>query len=206
MKIANKIKTLLKKDVIVFLGEVHGTRETPLFLAELIKEISKEVSFTLALEIPHSQQRAVEQFVQTKQDPLSFFTTPLQDGRNSLAVLDFLKSLDATKIKVHCMDIELTERVIQQNREQRLAESILALHGSILVIVGSFHASTCSYGNIIPMAKIIKTAKSVYTIFLEPTSGSFYNFGIKPVSLLSKEGKHYNQIIDLGAVSPALIE
>ena len=203
MKIANKIKTLLKKDVIIFLGEVHGTKETPLFLAELIKEISKEMSLTLAVEIPHTQQREVEQFVQTKQDCPSFFTTPLPDGRNSLAVLNFLKSLDATKIKVHCMDIEFTEPVVQQDREQRLAESVLALQGPMVVIVGSFHASTCSYEKIIPMAKIIKNTKSVYSLYLEPTSGFFYNFGIKPVSSLSKKGKEFNQIIDLGAVSPA---
>jgi hypothetical protein len=85
----------------VFVGDLHGTVESPAFVDALVCNLARSGRrVLLALEYPESEQHFLEEFLRTctdgREPPLlssPFWTRPTQDGRSSQAVLDLLYSI-----------------------------------------------------------------------------------------------------------------
>ena len=96
---------------VLWLGEIHGTNESPaavLKFAELIVNHGKDVF--VALEIPRQDQDLVRQAVAMEDRELlknvPFFRGPYHDGRSSEAMSNLLMSLHkfGQKVTVYCID------------------------------------------------------------------------------------------------------
>jgi hypothetical protein len=140
---------------LLVLGEVHGTREVPEFVASyLCTALEQKRKITLAIEFPANEQGAIDAFMAsagTAQD-LERFTgseiwrKPMQDGRTSAAMLRLIDTVRVLRaggadIRLAAVDAEAAG----PRREAAIAENLRAqLHKSdgrqVLALIGGLHA------------------------------------------------------------------
>ena len=61
------LDALLHSKKVLLLGEIHGTQEAPEFLYKIIcNALNKNLTVTLGLELPPTDQKGVELFLQSK--------------------------------------------------------------------------------------------------------------------------------------------
>lgn len=95
---------------VLAVGEIHGTKEGPEFVVQLLRTLNRfGKSVLLALEIPADVQAAVDLYRQSGDiDFLSkspFFLRPYQDGRSSRAMARLLgKTRGMKNVSVSCFD------------------------------------------------------------------------------------------------------
>ena len=90
----------IKASRIVVIGEVHGSKEIPEFVGNLLCSLSKNAApYILALEIPTEEQEKLDSYV-NRLETVSFefafrdsffWNRPLHDGRSSLAVAHLIE-------------------------------------------------------------------------------------------------------------------
>src|SRR3989338_6620894 len=93
-----QIKDKIKNKQIIFFGEIHGSKEIPLILAEFFRIFSQEEDFDLALEVPRDNQEKIDNFLMLRNEEIlkeiSFFKQQENsDGRNSLEYLRLIKTI-----------------------------------------------------------------------------------------------------------------
>lgn len=138
-------------------GEIHGVEEFPAFFGEAVCGVARSgAEVTAALEIPGSQQEAVERFLASgggKADMAALLASPFwsreyQDGRSSKAMAALLERLRGLRaaglgVRVFLFDVEQAG----QDRDERMAER---LSGSLrdhpravlMALTGNYHART----------------------------------------------------------------
>jgi len=142
------IYPLLAKDKIIWLGEMHGSREVPSLLLSFFRLIKKhDKTPIVALEWPDSLQKHVDHFLKTGDlEPLfshPSFYKHMHDGRSSEAMVELLKKLREEKVeKIHCFDTDLPI-----DREKFMYESLLNFtekntFSKIILLSGNVHSRT----------------------------------------------------------------
>ncbi len=134
----------------ITVGEMHGTNETPAFVYGMVRLLQKQKrSFFVALEIPGSEQKTIDQFLATgdlallKASP--FFTRSSQDGRSSKAMANLLTALQRLHdIKVYCFDP--MDSTTSQDRDTKMARNIISEYKKeekevVLILAGNIHAA-----------------------------------------------------------------
>ena len=148
------IDSLLEPGALTVFGEMHGTAETPAFVANVTchaAQNGREV--IVGLEIPNSLQGQVDRFLQSAGAPADvealvegqFWT--FEDGRSSkamLALLDHLRLLAQTGMKLR---VALFDGMFmsQDQRDPGMAANIAAAiekspQAVTLILVGNLHA------------------------------------------------------------------
>jgi hypothetical protein len=103
-------KDFLKTRKMVVVGEMHGTKEAPDFLGQMIKAVAnRKTKILVALEVPTFSQRAVDKFLLTANEDYlrqdRFFASRYQDGRSSEAIVRLLQEVSRLPgVTVYCMD------------------------------------------------------------------------------------------------------
>jgi hypothetical protein len=137
------------------LGDVHGTREVPEFVAAYLCTASgKGRKLTLALEFPSSEQRTIDTFMASDGRPedVTRFTsaaiwhTPMQDGRTSAAMLRMYQSIRA--LRAGGADIKLVaidDDVPQSQRDGIMADNLRtelrqSAGRQVVTLIGALHA------------------------------------------------------------------
>jgi hypothetical protein len=91
---------------LLVLGEVHGTREVPAFVAGyLCAAVAQQRKLTLAIEFPTSEQGAIDAFMASSGTPqdgerltgTAFWRRAMQDGRTSIDMLRLLDRVRAAR-------------------------------------------------------------------------------------------------------------
>lgn len=146
--------TVLKAPLLV-LGEVHGTREVPEFVAAyLCTALQQKRKITLAIEFPSNEQGAIDAFMAsagTAQDVERFtgstvWRKPMQDGRTSAGMLRLIETARALRaggadIRLAAVDAEAPA----PRREVAIAENLRAqldksAGRQVLALIGGLHA------------------------------------------------------------------
>lgn len=221
-----QIKDKIKNKKIIFFGEVHGTKEIPLLLAEFFKIFSQEDDFDLALEVPRDNQEKIDDFLRLGKEEtlkeISFFKPRKNsDGRNSLEYLQLIKTIAeinlqrSLPIRIFCIDLSLQDRFESQNeREENMANNILDLwkkEKKMFVILGNIHASKKEFTfceNIIysvayHLSIFPHLTQNIFSVSLQPRAGKFFNFGIKKVKEIpSDRDLLFDETFFLDKVSP----
>jgi hypothetical protein len=140
---------------LLVLGEVHGTREVPEFVASyLCTALKQKRKITLAIEFPSNEQGAIDAFMEsagTAQDVERFtgstvWRRPMQDGRTSAGMLRLIETVRALRaggadIRVAAVDAEAPaprrEAVIAENLRAQLEKSA---GRQVLGLIGGLHA------------------------------------------------------------------
>ncbi|HTI95006.1 MAG TPA: calcium-binding protein [Rudaea sp.] len=145
---------------LILIGELHGTREIPKLLAQLMSAYSTEDPVLLGLEVPHSEQPAFVRFLAS--DGSASATSALlsgpfwqvhnsqHDGRRSYDMVDLIKHVrrlraEGRQVDILTYDNEPTKTANSEARDKamadRIREGFAALpRGRFLVLAGNVHA------------------------------------------------------------------
>ena len=147
----------------VFIGELHGSNETPAAFRELVCDaIAQGKHVTVALERPSSEQSALDNILTAKAKDLPAAQQSLLqlhgwkdvlDGRGSEAMLRLLISLRELRklhpdFKVVAFDAPYTGTALGA-RDEAMAHALLALkpekaNDMVLILTGNLHAMQAS--------------------------------------------------------------
>lgn len=135
---------------VVWLGEMHGTNEAPALLLGLVRLISRnDRPPVVALEIPHDNQEAIDDFLKSGDQAAlktrTFFAYKPEgkDGRASQAMERLLEALRTEKIaKVVCIDpVPIPSGQRDEGMAMKIAEWAARFPSSkIVVLTGNAHA------------------------------------------------------------------
>jgi hypothetical protein len=119
---------------VLFVGEMHGTNESPELTLGLVQLLSSaRPSVLIGLEIPTDAQPEIDRFLQSGDEAilkqLPFFTNSIQDGRRSRAMAHLLSQLRIIhNVTVVCIDPQSqvagpapTDRDLEMAKNLRLA-------------------------------------------------------------------------------------
>jgi hypothetical protein len=149
---------LLRDDQLVLVGEMHGTEESPAFVARLLCERDERPS-VLGLEIPASEQAALDAFLASDGEapalralvasPHWQRASQEQDGRSSLAMLALVETVRRARmagrsIAVVAFDVEPGNG---DDRDRRMAQNLMAARAAhpgaaLIALTGNIHART----------------------------------------------------------------
>lgn len=141
---------------VTLIGEIHGTNEIPSLVVEhacVLARSGRNVIF--ALELPRSEQVAVEQFLASdgkradreKLISSSFWQSEkLRDGRSSVAMLELIMRVHKLRKSGAKISLLLDDGFWDEDRDMAMAETILAAKDKfpesvVLGLFGSFHSS-----------------------------------------------------------------
>ncbi|EPX58539.1 hypothetical protein D187_004011 [Cystobacter fuscus DSM 2262] len=140
---------------VVLLGEVHGTKEVPHFVAQSACQVATQgIPVTVGVEVPAGNQARLETFLASEggeedwsrlmESP--FWRSPYPDGRNSEAVAYLLEAL--RKLRAQGLDVRLFayDHPPSQGeaREEAMARTVLEVAAvspgrALLVVSGNLH-------------------------------------------------------------------
>ena len=140
---------------VVLLGELHGTRQVPHFLAQSVCQAALQgIPVSVGLEIPVMNQERLQAFLASAgkvhdwaklmQSP--FWHSPYPDGRNSEAVVFLIEAL--RKLRGQGLDVDIFAYdhppLEGDAREEAMAKTVLEVAGrskqrALLVVSGNLH-------------------------------------------------------------------
>lgn len=146
---------------LLVLGELHGTREMPALTAQLLQRYAALGPVTLALEMPHTEQAALDAYLASAgavQDWRILASTPFwqvsndqHDGRRSLQMRQLVEVVRALRqagasADVLAYDVSRSESDTHDHhwRDARMADNLRAAiertSGTVVVLTGNVHA------------------------------------------------------------------
>jgi hypothetical protein len=146
----------LRDAELLLVGEMHGTEESPAFVARLLCERGAAPT-VLGLELPASEQPALDAFLASDGGALAIralvagahWQRADQDGRSSLAMLALVETARRARLQGRALDVVAfdVEPPGGADRDQRMAQNLLAARAAhpgaaLIVLTGNIHAST----------------------------------------------------------------
>jgi hypothetical protein len=139
---------LLKPGQIVFLGEVHGTKEVPSLLASVACEASKKTPLLVGLELS-DDAHLIEAFLASdgsdnaKRALLKADAWILTDGRTSMAMFETLDRFRAMKRQGQRLDVFFYDS-LSKNRLQEMGSRVIEVsrahpESALLILGGNQH-------------------------------------------------------------------
>ncbi len=144
---------VIQNGVVLTLGEIHGTVEAPRSVANLAcLALGRGLATTVALELPQSDQAAVERFLASPGGPqdrdrlleLEFWSREYQDGRSSHAMFDLLEALREQKSLGNAVQVVLLDDPsVPTRRDRAMTDRLLAAvadpEGFLVSLTGNLH-------------------------------------------------------------------
>lgn len=143
---------------LVLLGEIHGTRETPALVGELVDKVSAGGNKAiLGLEIVAQDQAGVDRYLHSAGRPLdraallsgSHWRDPAHDGRDSAAMFDLIESVRSLGEQGRDIEIVFFDPGDVDDRDRGMADNLRAAiararQARVLVLTGNVHAMTAA--------------------------------------------------------------
>ena len=194
---AAQIRTHAGDHRLLILGELHGTRETPLLLQALLTDYTgSDTPVQLVLELPTEENTALATYMASTGDAAAkqaLRTSPywnvkdhLHDGRRSQDMLDLIEAARALRaqgrdVSVVGFDANPAGERAPGRRDADMAKTLrvgfqtLPANGRMIVLTGNMHRSRESYGLIdYPPATALLTDLPLYNVRIEAQRGEFW--------------------------------
>lgn len=195
-----EIEELIKNKEIILFGEIHGTKEIPIFLMDFLKKLFNKEKFDLCLEIPIEYQENPELF---------FIEENKSGGLTSMEYFNLIKELKKIGIKIFFINDFANN---QEQKEKNLYKNILKVKNNqkIIAILGEVHASKkpIFFNNL----KIFPAGHYIFKYFGERMAsiriiskkGEFFNNGIKKIIYNSDDpfNNNFDFVYELKKISP----
>ena len=190
------VHTATEADALFF-GEIHGTREIPLLIADLMPVLFEIGYRAFGVEVPASETRALQQHLASPQKPVPmFYAQPWPDGRGSLEMLELCRTSARAGMEVFCFDQGFSRSTtVWAKRDTTMARhglsywKQLGLTVKVALICGNNHAflrphpqlpvelwPACAH-----QLSTLVSDKAVRSIEVMPARGQFYNFGAQTI-------------------------
>jgi hypothetical protein len=137
----------------LMLGDLHGTREIPAFVGQLVAAASAREPVVLALEIPQEQAPSIRAFLASDGSPAMqrqlvtgpWWQDPCQDGRRSVAMVDLLETIRALRAAGRPIEVVAIDDG-GSDREEAMARNVIAARharpdAALIVFAGNLHTS-----------------------------------------------------------------
>ncbi|RKI61205.1 hypothetical protein D7X55_23455 [Corallococcus sp. AB049A] len=131
------LKRLAKPGGVLLLGELHGTKEVPRFIAQSVCQlVTAGMPVTVGLELPVENEERIATFLQSQGGEVDwlklmeapFWRSPYPDGRGSEAVANMLEQL--RQLRAQGLDVAVFvydhPKLSGQPREDALTKTVLA--------------------------------------------------------------------------------
>lgn len=173
---------------LVLLGELHGTRETPALVADLVEYLARNGrQVVLALEITSADQPVVDRYMASGDDPTdsaallagSHWQETMHDGRDSRAMFEMIQRMRQLSDAGADVSIDLFDEAGDGERNKRMAEHLRgvvrdASQATVLVLTGNVHAMTAE-----PPWKMFEGGKQIKP----PMTAGRYLADLHPLSI-----------------------
>lgn len=188
---------LFEPNAAVLVGELHGTVESPAFVATLAcTALSYGYDVTVGLEIPDDETTAIEAFLasdggtEARRELLAqpFWNSEFADGRQSTAMLNLLDKLRQHTVDGAALDVVLLDATAVPDRDVAMADRLLAAieatpDGFTIALTGNLHNRAVrgvSFDpDYEPMGYLVKHAladhQSVRTLDVRYSGGAAWN-------------------------------
>jgi hypothetical protein len=138
---------------VVLIGDLHGTREIPRFVGELVATVARERPVVLGLEILPGETPSLDGFLASDGGPAArdrlladpWWRAEYQDGRRSVAMFELLEAMRARKAAGAKIEIARIDAPAgDEDRDQGMAHRVLELRhdhpGAVIVVyAGNLH-------------------------------------------------------------------
>ncbi len=194
---ATQIRTRAGDHRLLVLGELHGTRETPLLVQALLTHYTgNDTPVQLALELPTEENTALATYMASSGDAAAkqalrtslYWNVKdhLHDGRRSQDMLDLIEAARALRVQgrdvsVVGFDANPTGKRAPGARDADMAKTLragfraLPANGRMIVLTGNMHGSRENYGLIdFPPATALLTDLPLYNVRIEAQRGEFW--------------------------------
>lgn len=196
------LKLADESDVLI-VGEMHGTREVPYLLAELLPDLADRGYQGLALEIPADARNDLAGWAMNDERPVpGFFAAPSFDGRGNAEALALVRAAlrspnGARPWQLLCFEAtddqpfaEWAERDAFMARNLAAQRSRLCPNGKIIAVCGNMHSRVArrsrpddwshalwpSFAAVLGEQNPQWAVRSVNIVF---QSGTFYNMAVR---------------------------
>ena len=125
------VDALLQPGSVVLLGEIHGTRESPLAVARIAcAALDRDMAVTVGLEIPQSENKRIQKYLSSDGTPWDqvqmlegdFWQRDYQDGRSSQAMLDLIETLRAFRERGGDLRVLVIDNSMTPDRDRFMAQ------------------------------------------------------------------------------------
>lgn len=168
----------------ILLGEVHGTRELPAFVARLVSQLAVDRPVILGLEIVPADLPSLATYLASDGGPAAreaalrdpWWRAPFQDGRRSVAMFELIETMRAlraggARVEVVCFDHNVPEGGTAADREEGMARNLLAARrarpdATLVAFAGNLHTRRTlfpRFGNYDWMAMRLASAGVAFT-------------------------------------------
>lgn len=177
-------RELAARGSTILLGEVHGTRELPAFVARLVGQLAADRPVVLALEMFPAELPSLEAYLASDGGPAAraaalrdpWWQAPFQDGRRSVAMFELIEAMrvlraGGARVEVVCFDHKVPDGGTATDREEGMARNLLAARrarpdATIVAFAGNLHTRRTlvpRFGNYDWMAMRLATAGVAFT-------------------------------------------
>ncbi len=195
---ATQIATHAADHRLLVLGELHGTRETPLLVRALLEHyVAQGVPVRLALELPVAENAALETYITSTGDAAAgraLRTTNywkvkdhLHDGRRSEDMLDLIEAVRRLRAEGHDITVAGFDRTPNPaddapgTRDANMAKELrdryaeLPAHGRLLVLTGNMHGMRSPPERLghLTVTALLKD-QPLYNVRIEARGGEFW--------------------------------
>lgn len=193
---AEQIRTHAGDHRLLVLGELHGTRETPLLVQALLQGYDRDTKLQLALELPTTENAALAAYMASNGDaaakqalrhsPYWRVKDHLHDGRRSQDMLDLIEAArvlraQGRELTVVGFDGNTTGDGGDGSRDADMAKSLradfrsLPQNGRMIVLTGNIHGSRTQPRLIAyPPATALLNDLSLYNVRVASRGGEFW--------------------------------
>lgn len=140
---------------MVLIGDLHGTREIPAFVGDLVATVVRQRPVVLGLEIPLDETPSFDGFLASDGGPAArdrlladpWWQAPFQDGRRSVAMAELVEALRARKAAGANLTVDRIDGCSAagaENRDRGMADRVIELRKAhpdavIIVYAGNLH-------------------------------------------------------------------
>jgi hypothetical protein len=163
---------LLEAGRVLLFGEMHGTVESPQFVAEVAcAAIAARLTVAVGLEIPREEAASLNAFLasaRSDHDRARLVRTPFwsdayQDGRRSLAMMNLLSTIGELRssAQIQVMPIDSASAKSAQERDHAMADAVVRMADEhpdavVIVLTGNYHTRVTADSSFEPMGKAIR--------------------------------------------------
>lgn len=189
--------TLATQSEVLIVGEMHGTREVPRLIAELLPTLAPLGYRGLALEIPADARDTLADWAVSEDLPVpGFFAAPSFDGRGNAEALALIRTALRQSVEAWqllCFDeasgdqsggwAERDARMAQNLAAQR---TLLCPNGKVIAVCGNMHS------RVVRRSQPEDWSHALWPSFAAALGEQNPQWAVRSVSIVFRAGTFYN--------------
>lgn len=185
---ASEVAKRAQAGTLVVVGEIHGTKETPQFVGDIVEALPSDREWIVALELPRQLQPSLDRYLSSKVSRNEFAEQKELKARSSFGMFtsSTMQLIDRLKIKIDSGSPGKVYfyddlRAEPAKRDTAMASYLLDLskihpRASIVALTGNAHGDR---GNKDSMASRLTSSNTFSVIVMATSGGEFWGCSMR---------------------------